>query len=134
MNQLGATESARRNFLQQVHRDATTRLLHPWEDGRLRMNTRPSSNSTVSYYDRNATEFSRGTMDLDLSHLYKEFLSCVPKGGRILDAGCGTGRDAVYFKSKGYEVVAFDACRELAATASLVLNDPVEVMEFAHLA
>lgn len=31
MNQLGATESARRNFLQQVHRDATTRLLHPWE-------------------------------------------------------------------------------------------------------
>ena len=31
VNQLGLTESARRNFLQQVHRDATTRLLHPWE-------------------------------------------------------------------------------------------------------
>jgi len=31
INQTGPSEPARRNYLQQVHRDATTRLLHPWE-------------------------------------------------------------------------------------------------------
>lgn len=31
INQTGQTEPVRRNFLQQVHRDATTRLLHAWE-------------------------------------------------------------------------------------------------------
>jgi 5-methylcytosine-specific restriction endonuclease McrA len=31
INQTGTSEPVRRNYLQQVHRDATTRLLHTWE-------------------------------------------------------------------------------------------------------
>lgn len=97
------------------------------------MNTRPSSDPTVVYYDQHAAEFSRGTANLDMSHLYEEFLPHVPEGGRILDAGCGTGRDASFFKKRGYNVTAFDASRELAAIASRILGHVVEVMEFAAL-
>ena len=31
MNQTGQVEPVRRNFLQQVHKEATARLLHTWE-------------------------------------------------------------------------------------------------------
>jgi hypothetical protein len=34
--------------------------------------------------------------------LYKPFLSLLPPGGHILDAGCGSGRDALEFKRWGF--------------------------------
>lgn len=36
------------------------------------------------------------------------FLSNVKRGGKILDLGCGPGRDALIFKNAGYDVVCFD--------------------------
>ena len=97
------------------------------------MNIPPSTDPTVSYYDRNAGEFCRGTEDLDMLELYEEFLPHVPEGGRILDAGCGSGRDALFFKRQGYAVTAFDASPEIASNASQTLGDPVEVMDFLHV-
>lgn len=97
------------------------------------MNIQPSSDPTVVYYDKNAAEFTRGTESVDMSHLYGEFLPLVPEGGRILDAGCGSGRDAVFFKRQGYVVSAFDASFELAAIASRGMGTPVKVMSFTDL-
>lgn len=97
------------------------------------MNKMPSSDSTVAYYDKNADLFSGGTKELDLTHLYLEFLPLVPEGGKILDAGCGSGRDAKFFKRRGYSVTAFDASRELAARASVLLGERVAVMTFLDL-
>lgn len=36
-------------------------------------------------------------------------------GGRILDLGCGTGRDAIYFSSQGRHVVGVDAAEAAVA-------------------
>lgn len=33
---------------------------------------------------------------------------------RILDAGCGSGRDSLYFHDKGYKVDAFDDSKAMA--------------------
>jgi SAM-dependent methyltransferase len=85
---------------------------------------------TIAYYDQNAAPFSSSTEGVDMSHLYAEFLPMIPQGGRILDAGCGAGRDTAYFKSLGYNVSAFDASRELAAIATEKIGIPVEVMTF----
>ena len=52
---------------------------------------------TIGYYDRNATEFAAQTANLDLDPLYQRFLCHVRPGGRILDAGCGVGRDTLAF-------------------------------------
>jgi 2-polyprenyl-3-methyl-5-hydroxy-6-metoxy-1,4-benzoquinol methylase len=53
----------------------------------------------------------------------------VPEGGRILDAGCGPGRE-LYFKKKGYSVVAFDYAEELVRLASEVIGEKVLHMSF----
>jgi hypothetical protein len=50
---------------------------------------------TLAYYDRRAADFAEQTADLDLEPLYARFLRHVRPGGRILDAGCGPGRDAL---------------------------------------
>ena len=41
----------------------------------------------------------------------KEVVALIPEGGRILDLGCGEGRDSVYFASCGFEVTALDISR-----------------------
>jgi SAM-dependent methyltransferase len=73
---------------------------------------------TLDYYDSHAEEFLERTATVSIEHLYEPFLALVPQGGRILDAGCGSGRDAAEFARRGYEVVAFDGSAEIARLAS----------------
>lgn len=89
--------------------------------------------TTIKYYSRNATEFSNSTFNLDLAHIYERFLNYVPHGGRILDAGCGSGRDALAFKQMGYDVTAFDASGPMAEIASQTLGQQVQVLRFEDL-
>jgi 2-polyprenyl-3-methyl-5-hydroxy-6-metoxy-1,4-benzoquinol methylase len=72
---------------------------------------------TIDYYDRYAEAFAVQTAGLDLDPLYQRFLRHVRPGGRILDAGCGPGRDALAFAERGYEVVAFDASEAMVRLA-----------------
>ena len=39
----------------------------------------------------------------------RELSALVPRGGRVLDLGCGEGRDSVYFASRGFAVTGVDA-------------------------
>jgi superfamily II DNA or RNA helicase/SAM-dependent methyltransferase len=73
--------------------------------------------STVAYYNQNAIDFFSNTIDVDMSALHDRFLATVTPGGIILDAGCGSGRDANSFQSRGFRVAAFDASPELARMA-----------------
>lgn len=41
----------------------------------------------------------------------------MPPGGRLLDAGCGVGRDSLAFVRRGYAVEAFDASAAMVAAA-----------------
>ncbi|TGE84741.1 SAM-dependent methyltransferase [Pseudoalteromonas sp. KS88] len=91
------------------------------------------SNKTLSYYNQNAQSFSDSTLNVDMSALYNEFLPLITKHGHILDAGCGSARDAAYFKQQGFTVSAFDASAELAKLASSYLQQPVAVKTFQQL-
>jgi SAM-dependent methyltransferase len=87
-----------------------------------------------AHYSLNATTYAASTRDVDMSPLYARFLPHVPAGGRILDAGCGSGRDALAFRQRGHVVDAFDASPELAALASAHAAIPVRVMGFLDMA
>ena len=74
-------------------------------------------NSTLDYYDKNADQYLNKTLFIDMSPLYKEFEAYVAKRGRILDAGCGVGRDTRHFIENGYTVISFDASKEMTGNA-----------------
>jgi SAM-dependent methyltransferase len=38
--------------------------------------------------------------------VYEPFLTLLPDNSHILDAGCGSGRDSLYFLQNGYKVKA----------------------------
>ena len=65
--------------------------------------------NSISYYENNSGAFIEQTKALDMSEIYSRFLRHIRPQGLILDAGCGAGRDICAFRSKGYEVEAFDA-------------------------
>ena len=69
-------------------------------------------------YDTNAKEFIESWLSADMHDQYKVFETLVPQGGKILDGGCGSGRDSLYFLQKGYTVDAFDPSDEMIKYAS----------------
>ena len=96
--------------------------------------TQSDSQSTVRYYDEHADEFCGRTIGLDLADLRERFLRALPNGAKVLlDAGCGSGRDALAFGRRGYRVDAFDASAGMAARASAVLGWPVRQLRFQDL-
>lgn len=45
--------------------------------------------------------------------LREHYLRCFPAGARLLDVGCGTGMDAVFLASRGFEVAGCDISAEM---------------------
>ncbi len=82
------------------------------------------------YYRQNAQRFFTDTASVDMSALYPPFIDCLPPGARILDAGCGSGRDVKAFSEMGFAVEAFDASAELVALARQLSGKPVAQMRF----
>lgn len=89
-----------------------------------------AKDDTIRYYDENRDEFIESTLLADMSFHYEKFLSYIQSGSRILDAGCGTGRDAKSFISRGFEVSAFDGSKEMAMFASTYTGLKVEHEDF----
>ena len=85
------------------------------------------------YYDAHAEAYVQSTAELDLAELYGPFLACVAPGGHILDAGCGSGRDALAFREAGYQVSAFDASSRIVQLASVRLGQAVQLATFQTL-
>ncbi len=75
-------------------------------------------NHTIDYYNKNAQGFYERTVNADVKDVYDAFLPYVLQGGKILDVGCGIGRDSKFFKEHGYNVTAFDGSEEMVRMAS----------------
>ena len=88
---------------------------------------------TLDYYDRNALSFSESTLSVDMKEVEDIFLSYLGKGGKILDLGCGSGRDSIYFQSKGYDVTPADGSMEICRIAEKNTGIPVRHMLFQDI-
>lgn len=91
------------------------------------------NNKTINYYNANARKFAENTAEIDFSSVQDRFLSYMPVGGRILDFGCGSGRDSKYFLSKGFGIDAVDGSEELCGIASQYAEMNVKQMLFSEL-
>ena len=85
---------------------------------------------TIDYYDKNAESFTRGTVDIEFSDMQDSFLSLLREKTSILDFGCGSGRDTLYFRQKGYCVTALDGSATLCKLAEEKTGMPVIHMDF----
>jgi len=87
-------------------------------------------NTTVFFYDKNAHEFYNNTVNVDMSEHYRRFEKYLLPESTILDAGCGSGRDSLYFLSHGYNVNAFDASIEMVKLSSKLTGLSVHHAKF----
>lgn len=85
---------------------------------------------SVDYYNQRARQFIADTLEVDMVPLYERFLPLLPVGARILDAGCGSGRDAAHFLAQGFRVSAMDASEVLARAATERFGLAVTVCRF----
>lgn len=97
------------------------------------MSEKCNKNQTIQYYNQNAAAFVENTRNVDFHRIQDEFLEKLPVGARILDLGCGSGRDTKYFLERGYEVDAIDGSKELCALASEYTGIPVKCQLFQEL-
>lgn len=80
---------------------------------------------TLGHYERSAESFKAGTWDHDVTQNYDALLRAIDEPARasakILDFGCGPGRDLLWFKAHGHEPVGLDGSArfvEMAREAS----------------
>ena len=88
----------------------------------------------MEFYDTNASLFIESWMSADMKGEYEEFEKLVKQGGSILDGGCGSGRDSLYFLQKGYDVTAFDPSNEMIKYASQFTGLNVKKLRWEDLA
>ena len=88
---------------------------------------------TLSYYNTHAQDFVQGTVGVDFHITQDRFLAQLPAGAKILDFGCGNGRDTKYFLERGFAVEATDGSAELCKLASEHTGISVKQMLFDEL-
>lgn len=88
---------------------------------------------TLNYYNQNALQFIQNTVSVEFTATQQRFLSHLPTAARILDFGCGSGRDTKAFLEQGYEVDAIDGSEELCKLASDYTGIQVRHMFFQEL-
>ena len=89
--------------------------------------------NTLEFYNNNCNQYYESTVAVDLSHIYSKFINELEAKSSILDLGCGSGRDSLYFKSKGYTITAIDGSKNLAQLASKLIGQDVIVSKFEDL-
>ena len=89
-------------------------------------------NKTLDYYNQNADSFIQGTVLVNFKETQDKFLQLL-KGRKILDFGCGSGRDTKYFLASGFDVTATDGSEELCKRARAYTGIQVEHMLFQEL-
>src|SRR3954451_6464592 len=78
-----------------------------------------TSSITLAHYNENAASFWEGTRDHDVSQNRTALITHLGGNGpyRILDFGCGPGRDLLAFKERGHEVIGLDGAERFVELA-----------------
>lgn len=92
-----------------------------------------SEDLTKSYYEVRADEYFRATYSANLPQLWEKLSTNLRRNDRILDLGCGSGRDLRYFAQRGFRVIGIDYSPRLVELARGYSKQPVVLGDFASL-
>lgn len=88
---------------------------------------------TINFYEKNAEAYAALTVTADMSRAYEKFLAYLPHGANVLDAGCGSGRDSLYFMRQGYRVTMLDASAAMCRCAEKLTGQKALHKTFAEI-
>lgn len=95
-----------------------------------------TSATTLSHYNRHAESFWTGTRDHDVSQNRQALLQNLRGAGpfRILDFGCGPGRDLKIFRDLGHETIGLEGAERFVELARGYSGCEVWQQDFLKLA
>ena len=73
--------------------------------------------SSIAFYEAHARDYAATTARIDTFERLSQFAALLPSGGRVLDAGCGAGRDLLHFHTLGFQATGVDMSVNLAEIA-----------------
>lgn len=74
-----------------------------------------TTNQTLDFYDNNAADFCEKHDAVRLDPFHKAVRANIPAGSKIIEIGCGSGRDAARSLADGYDIIAMDGSKGLLA-------------------
>ena len=97
--------------------------------------TEPTTQPTLDHYNQRAEEFWEGTRDHDVSQNIAALLQHIEGKPpfRILDFGCGPGRDLKTFASLGHHATGLDGAARFVAMARAHSSCEVWLQDFLKL-
>jgi len=88
---------------------------------------------SISYYDENASSLVQRYESADVTVLHKQLKKLFFGRKKLLELGCGTGRDASYMTCLGFDVLACDGSKSMISSAIKLhpeLKNHLEVVTF----
>jgi cyclopropane fatty-acyl-phospholipid synthase-like methyltransferase len=92
-------------------------------------------NPTLSYYEENASKLSKRYESADVSNIHQTLLKTFPTNSKLLDIGCGSGRDASFMLKQGYSLTAIDGSQKMVDEAKKIhpaLEPHLFTMQLPH--
>jgi SAM-dependent methyltransferase len=93
----------------------------------------PMDRLTQDFYEQRGREWAGALPPLTWSPQLDPFLDLLAPGARILELGCGDGRDAERMIARGFAADPSDGSPGMARLASARLGRPVPVLRFDEL-
>jgi SAM-dependent methyltransferase len=92
--------------------------------------------ATLRHYEATAQQFFAGTVDHDVSQNIAALLAAIEASApyRLLDLGCGPGRDLKAFKALGHEAIGVDGSAQFVEMARAYSGCEVWQQDFVKLA
>ncbi len=89
--------------------------------------------NTQVYYDTNAVKITREYENVPGSRFLAQIIDEIPKEGKVLDLGCGSGRDAAYLYSLGFDVYGLDGSEAMLEEAKKLHEELTDRLFFQVL-
>lgn len=77
------------------------------------------TNQTLETYNLIAKDYEKENIALSSDEEIEEFAKLLPKRPRVLDIGCGFGRELAVFVESGYDTYGIDGSKELLKLAKI---------------
>lgn len=93
----------------------------------------------MDYYHREFQSYFNDTAHVDSTLFLDPVVKHIPPGGEVWDVGCGSGRDLLWLKQRGFKAVGLDRSRGLARLAAAhsgcqVIQGDFNTFDFSRLA